>query len=522
MNVALWAEIRRLKEIEKLSHRAIGRRLGCCPKTVNRALALERPPDRHSRPAPASVLDPYKPQIDALLAQSPELSAVRVREEIHRGEQGYRGGISLVRRYVRQVRRPRGRIYQEVDWQPGEALQVDWGECGRIRLGNTSRRVDVFVAVLCYSRLCYIEFSLAQRKADFYRALVHALEFFGGSPRKVVFDNLKAAVLNGSGRTAYLHPEFLALCGQYCLEAVPCARRDPESKGMVEAGVRYVKHNALAGRAEELTRWEAYGPLAVYWREQVANVRLHDTTRERPVDRFLKERSLLRPLPTIGFDTDEVVAAIVSPLAQIEFDGNRYSVPPAAARQTVLVRANATQVRVLAQGRELACHVRCYQRGQRICQVEHQLAALQLRQRTRARDVERTFDALGPEAREFHLQLRRRPLKTTVHLRRLLNLVQLYGRADVLAAIALAHQYQTYDAAYVETLVLQERRRRELPSPSPLCPQRPELLEESDFEEPDPGIYDALCQDQDPPSDQDPPADQDPLSDQAQPLDQNP
>ena len=175
----------------------------------------------------------------------------------------------------------------------------------------------------------------------------------------------------------------------------------------------------------------------MYWREQVANVRLHDTTRERPVDRFQKERSLLRPLPTIGFDTDEVVAAIVSPLAQIEFDGNRYSVPPAAARQTVLVRANATQVRVLAQGRELACHVRCYQRGQRICQVEHQLAALQLRQRTRARDVERTFDALGPEAREFHLQLRRRPLKTTVHLRRLLNLVQLYGRADVLAAIAL-------------------------------------------------------------------------------------
>ena len=122
---------------------------------------------------------------------------MRLLEEIRRGEAGYTGGISLVRRYVRQVRRPRGRIYQAVDWQPGEALQVDWGECGRIRLGNTSRRVNVFVAVLCYSRLCYIEFSLAQRKADFYRALVHALEFLGGSPRKLIFDNLKAAVLNG-------------------------------------------------------------------------------------------------------------------------------------------------------------------------------------------------------------------------------------------------------------------------------------------------------------------------------------
>jgi transposase len=496
MNVALWAEIRRLKEIEKLSRRAIARRLGCCPKTVKKALAQERPPDAHSRPAAASLLDPYKPQIDALLEQTPELSAVRLLEELRRGDHGYPGGISLVRRYVRQIRRPRGRIYQEVDWPPGAALQVDWGECGRLRLGNTSRRVSVFVAVLCYSRLCYIEFSLAQRKADFYRALVHALEFFGGSPRKVVFDNLKAAVVNGSGRAACLHPEFLALCGHYCLEAVPCARRDPESKGMVEAGVRYVKHNALAGREDTLARWEDYAPLAVYWRDQVANVRLHHTTHERPVDRFQNERSLLRPLPTIPFATEEVVSALVSPLAQIEFDGNRYSVPPAAARQTVIVRATATQVRVLQQGRELACHVRSYQRGQRIRQAEHELAALQLRQRTRARGLERTFDALGPQAREFHLQLRRRPLKTTVHLRRILNLVQLYGRDDVLAAIALALQYQTYDAAYVEALVLQERRRRTLPSPTALAPQRPELLEETDFEEPDPGIYDALHQDQ--------------------------
>jgi transposase len=471
---------------------------------------MDQPPQLHSRLSRASLLDPYKPQIDALLAKWPELSAVRVLEEIRRGEQGYRGGISLVRRYVRQVRRPRGRIYQEVDWQPSEAMQVDWGECGRIRLGNIWRRIYVFVAVLCYSRLCYIEFSLAQRKADFYRAFVHALEFFGGSPLKAIMDNLKAAVLNGAGRASCLHPEFLALCGYYCIEPLPCARRDPESKGMVESGVRYVKHNALAGREEELTRWEDYALLAVYWRDQVANVRIHETTRERPVDRFEKERPLLRPLPAIPFDTDEVVSALVSPLAQIEFDGNRYSVPPEAARQTVIVRANATQVCVIYQGRELACHARSYQRGQRICQTEHQLAALQLRQRARASDVERTFDALGPEAREFHLQLRRRPVKTTIHLRRILNLVGLYGRADVLAAIALAHQYQTYDAAYVEALVLQERRRRELPSPTPLCPQRPELLEEGEFEEPDPGTYDALCQDEDEDPDPDQDSNQDP------------
>ena len=231
MNVALWAEIRRLSEIEKLSQRLIAQRLHCSRRTVKRALAMERPPATAARLARGSLLDPYRPQIDALLVKYPGLSAVRILEEIRRGPDGYRGGISLVRQHVRQVRPARGRVYQEVLYPPGEAFQVDWGDCGRIQIGNTARRVSVLVAVLCYSRLVYIEFSLTQRKADFYRALVHALEFFGGSPRKIIFDNLKAAVLNGHGRSACLHPEFLALCGYFCLEAIACARRDPESKG---------------------------------------------------------------------------------------------------------------------------------------------------------------------------------------------------------------------------------------------------------------------------------------------------
>src|SRR5206468_5297162 len=140
-----------------------------------------------------------------------------------------------------------------------------------VQVSSTLRKVSVFVAVLCYSRLLYIEFTLSQRKAEFYRGLVNALTFFGGSPRQLIFDNLKAAVRNGSGRSACFHPEFLALCGYFCLQPIACARRDPESKGVVEGGVRYVKHNALAGRADELTRFEDYLTLAPYWRDQVAN-----------------------------------------------------------------------------------------------------------------------------------------------------------------------------------------------------------------------------------------------------------
>jgi transposase len=217
MKVSLWAEIRRLHEIQRLSKNAIARQLGCCHKTVSKALAMEQPPSQTVGPSRTSKLDGYKPRIDQLIAQYPNLSAVRVLEEIAKGDHGYQGGMTLVRDYLRTVRPARGRVYQEVFYEPGEALQVDWGECHRLKIGDTSRRVSVLVAVLCYSRLCYIEFSLAEKKEDFYRCIVNALEYFGGSSQKIIFDNLKAAVISGSGRRACLHPEFLELCGHFCM-----------------------------------------------------------------------------------------------------------------------------------------------------------------------------------------------------------------------------------------------------------------------------------------------------------------
>jgi transposase len=497
MKVAVWAEIRRLHEIERLSQAAIARRLHCHHRTVRKALAMESPPPPPTGPQ-EGILDPYRAQIDALLAKYPDLSAVRVMEEISKPDGGYCGTIYPVRRYLHRVRPTRGRVYQEVIYEPGEAMQVDWGDCGRLEIGKTVRRVSVFVAVLCWSRLCYIEFSLSQRKADFYRGVVHALEFFGGSPRKLILDNLKAAVTNGSGRHACFHPEFLALCGHFCLEPIACAARDPESKGIVEGGVRYVKRSALAGRSEELTTWEDYQELAPRWRDEVANVRLHAATHERPIDRFQQERPRLRGLPTIPFDSDEVLPVIVTPHARVRYDGNRYSAPPTLVRKPVTLRANATEVWIVHEGREVRRFPRCYERGRLIDHPDDRLAALKLRRRRQASQCEEEFDALGPLAREFHLKLLSMPVKTTVHLRRLLGLVRLYGRKEMLAAIVRALELQIYDAAYVEALLLQERRRRELPSPTPLQPKRRELIEDIRLEEPDPARYDRLCGDGEP------------------------
>jgi transposase len=130
MNVALWAEIRRLAEIEKLSGRAIARRLHCARHTVAAALQLQLRSANKNAPR-ASLRDPYRARIDALLAKEPDLSAVRIREEIARGPGGYTGSACILRRYLRKVRPARGRVYQEVHYEPAQAMQVDWGECGR-------------------------------------------------------------------------------------------------------------------------------------------------------------------------------------------------------------------------------------------------------------------------------------------------------------------------------------------------------------------------------------------------------
>jgi hypothetical protein len=360
----------------------------------------------------SSLLDAHRFKIDAVLVKYPDLSAVRICEEIAGGLEGYTGSACTIRRYLRKVRPTPGRVYQEVQYEPGQAMQVDWGSCGCVQVGTTTRKVSVFVAVLCYSRLMFIEFTLSQRKAEFYRGIVNALNFFDGRPRAIIFDNLKAGVINGSGRTA-------------CFR---CERRDPESKGIVEGSVRYIKGNALAGRADELISFENYLAFAPKWRDQVANVRIHETTRQRPVDRFQQERSLLHALPVIPYETDEIVPAVVTPHVRIEFNGNRYSVPPTLARQPVSIRADRDEVRILHEGHLIAQHIHCYQRGQLIVLSDHRLAAIALSRRSRSSALEHAFDALGPEARQFHLHLRKCPASPENGMSRRLGYNQPYRR----------------------------------------------------------------------------------------------
>lgn len=491
MEVRLWAEIRRLKEVEGLSQRAIAARLRCCTKTVKRALQMREPPAPSVPKKRPSKLDPFRGKIKELLDRYPTLSAVRIHQEIVK--LGFDGEVTIVRSYVSTIRPvPRRRVYVEINYDPGEAVQVDWGHCGTIKVGDSTRRVSVFVAVLCFSRMLYIEFAFSQRKENFYRGIVNALHFFGGSTKKIIVDNLKAAVLEGAGRDARFHPEFLALCGHYLMEPVACQRRDPEAKGRVEDGVKYVKRNALAGYNDVLTSIEAYRRHGIWWRDEVANVRIHGTTRRRPVELFEEETPHLRNLPEFRFDTDVVLPVVASPMARVHFDCNKYSVPPEAARKPLTLRASETLVRVFLGADEVARHVRSFEKGKLFVLDEHRKTALAMRKRTRARKIESEFDCLGAEAVAFRKELIKRPVKPAVHIRRILALSHVYGKTEVLQAISRALEFSAIDAAYVENILHQQRRKRNLPSPIPLSIARKELLEEVTVETPDPSEYDRL------------------------------
>jgi transposase len=484
MTPELWGLIHRLHEVEKLSQREIIRQLRCSWHTVSAALASpERVPVAQRNRS--SKLDAHQERIATLLAKYPSLSAVRIAEELRK--HGYTGKLSILRTYLRSRRSGGSRVYHEVLWEPGEAMQVDWGSCGRVRIGETWRRVSVFVAVLCYSRLIYICFSLDEKKESFYRGIVEALAFFGGSPRKIISDNLKAAVVDGHGPTARFHPEYHQLCGLYRMEPIACWRKDPESKGMVESGVRYVKGNALAGRT--LETWDDYQALAPTWRDD-ANRRQHRTTGQQPVEMLRQEG--LRALPERPFDTTRVVPAVVTSHARVRFDGNRYSVPPEVVGKAITIKASEAWIQIIHGEHEVARHPRSWEKKQRLVLPEHRVAVLAKRRRESAGQIEARFDALGSQGEAFRKGLAKAPVKAAVHMKAILKMAQLYGGVDVAQALEAACRMQVFDKAYVLNLIEQQRRKAALPTPIPMKTVRQDVLDATEYALPDPGWYDQI------------------------------
>ncbi len=221
---------------------------------------------------------------------------------------------------------------------------MDWGECGTLEVAGARRKLYVFVVVLGYSRMMYARFTTSSRRPVLLACLSAA---FGrlGIPAELLVDNMKQAVDQHEVCTGTVHwnPSFLAFAHHYGFVPVASPPYWPRVKGKVERGVGYVKTSFLEGRAfvdlADLNR-----QLEI-WLDTVANVRVHGTTRARPVDRHAEERAHLRPPAAVPvYDLRPIEFRQVPSDGHISYGGTRYSVDPQAVGRTVRVRPDGEEV----------------------------------------------------------------------------------------------------------------------------------------------------------------------------------
>jgi transposase len=260
------------------------RALGLHPQTVATWVARSRFEPRRSRPR-SSVLDPFKPRIIRLLDSHP-YSAQQIFQRLR--EEGYRGGVTILRDYVRCIRPTKRPVYLKLHFVPGECAQVDWGAYGTVAVGNTRRRLSFFVMVLAFSRQMFVEFTVSQTMEHFLACHEHAFAALG-VPSKIMVDNLKSAVLQRlAGAAPVFNPRYLDFARHHGFAIEACNVARGNEKGRVESGVGYVKKNFLHGL--ELTDFSTIHAAAQVWLDTIANVRIHGETQQRPVDLFAQER----------------------------------------------------------------------------------------------------------------------------------------------------------------------------------------------------------------------------------------
>ena len=229
----------RLLHARGLSFNQIGTELGIDPETAAKYAVQATFPRRRATKR-ASKLDPFKPAIVRWLERH-AYTATQIYQRLC-ADEGYTGGFSIVKTYVRAVRPVRHPAFLSLAFAPGEAAQVDWGCAGTISLGNTRRRLSFFVMVLCHSRMAYVEFTCGEATEHFLACHHNALEFFGGTPGVILIDNLKTGVLSHRfGEKAVFNPRYLDFAAHYGFEPRACNVRKANEKGRVENAVGYVK-----------------------------------------------------------------------------------------------------------------------------------------------------------------------------------------------------------------------------------------------------------------------------------------
>ena len=308
-----------------------------------------------SKPGRVSHCEPFESVIQAGLDTG--LSAQRIYQDLV-SEQQFAGSYDSVKRFVRQLGPAQPLPFRRMESEPGQEAQVDFGQGAWVVEDGRRRRPHVLRVVLSHSRKGYTEVFWRQTTENFIRGVESAFRHFGGVTRTLVIDNLRAAVKKVDWFEPELNPKVVSFCEHYGTVILPTKPAMPRHKGKVEAGVKYVQANGLAGK--QFAGLGAQNVHLAHWEETVADTRIHGTTRQQVRTHFLTlEKPKLLPLPASLFPVFSEAPRKIHRDGYAEVDKAYYSVPPEYVRRNVWARWDAKMVRLFNDRMEvIAVHVR--------------------------------------------------------------------------------------------------------------------------------------------------------------------
>lgn len=419
---------------------------GHCRKVVRRVLySPQRVAAPKTRPR-KSKLDPFAARIQRLVLEQ-RLSAVRVLEDIR--ELGYDGGYSILKEHIRSIR-PRHLPVPRppIDHPPGQEGQMDWSPHNVI-LGGRRTVVHTGSIVLCFSRYLFMRHCPDQTLASVIRLHEEAFTEIGAVPEIMTYDNMTTVGRHTGPGTVWLNPAFERFADEWGFKVVILAPGRKERHGKVERPFRYIEDNFLKGR--EFTDLEDLNTKADLWRAQKANVRIHGTTRERPVDRLAREKSLLKPVPWNRADAFyKEVERRVHPDFCVAIDLKRYSADPGLIGRMVTVRLFREHLEIWTGGVMDCRHL--YTDKDRDILPEHEAIYKDITGQNQL--LKEAFLRLGKTAEDYFEGLgRTRKSAAGYHLQRILKYADRYGSDIVVGAMAHAIRFDAFGADVILRII---------------------------------------------------------------------
>jgi transposase len=451
----LRTQIRRWFFAEHWKIGTIAAELGVHPDTVRTAIASEL--FHRTRRSRVTLTAPYMDFITDTLRQYPRLRVTRLFEMLR--PRGYQGSVIQLRRVVQAVRPVPREAFLSLRTLPGEQAQADWADFGPVRIGQAERRLSAFVMTLSYSRALWLEFFFDQTLENLLLGHVHACESWGGTPRVVLYDNMKSVVLERLGDAIRFHPRLLELAGHYHFAPHPCRPRRGNEKGRVERAIAYVRVSFFAARP--FTTLTDFNRQALAWRDQVAHPRRWPQDDRRTVSEvFAEEKPRLLPLPAHRLESDRLLPVCSRKTIYIRFDGNDYSIPPDAVGRPLTLAAGPEVVRLLNGAREIARHRRSYDRRQQISDPAHIEALLAEKKKALAGTAVGRLQQAVPNIAAFLEAAFTRGEATGRVTQQLLRLRDDYGATELTAALAEALERQTPRVSSVAFILARRHRHR--------------------------------------------------------------